>query len=102
MTNSVVPMAKALRARISSERGTGQLLVNVGKSGRVVQLFNQRLNECLYDFFVASEEMPLANLLAADQASALQGRQMGRDSGLGQSCTLIDLSGAHAVFNQYC
>jgi hypothetical protein len=46
---------------------------------------------------VAFEEMPLADLLAADQAGALQGRQVGGDGRLRQAAALIDLPGTDAV-----
>jgi hypothetical protein len=41
--------------------------------------------------------MPLADFAAADQAGALQGRQVRGHRGLRQAATLIDLSGANAV-----
>lgn len=55
--------------------------------------------ESLDGFLIAFEKVPLANLLAADQTSALQGGQMGGDSGLRQAETLVELSGADAVFS---
>ncbi|MNI81378.1 hypothetical protein D3C73_1379850 [compost metagenome] len=41
--------------------------------------------------------MPLADFAAADQAGALQGRQVCGHRGLRQAATLIDLPGANAV-----
>ena len=41
--------------------------------------------------------MPLADFAAADQAGALQGRQVRGHRGLRQAATLIDLPGANAV-----
>jgi hypothetical protein len=41
--------------------------------------------------------VPLADFAAADQAGALQGRQVGGHRGLRQTATLIDLPGADAV-----
>jgi hypothetical protein len=41
--------------------------------------------------------VPLADFLAADQAGALQGRQVGGHGRLRQAAALIDLPGADAV-----
>ncbi|MNH16424.1 hypothetical protein D3C79_760680 [compost metagenome] len=70
MTNSVVPMAKALSARMISERGIARSLS---------ELLAHLLEEGLDGFLIALEKMPLADLLAADQTRALQGGQVGRD-----------------------
>ncbi len=47
---------------------------------------------------VAFEEVPLADLLAADKAGALQGGQVGGDGRLRQAAALVDLPGTDAVF----
>lgn len=78
----------------------GRLLEKVDGSGRVVQLLHQSLYERLDGLFIAPEEMPLTDLLAADQTGSLQGRQMRRNGGLGKPGTLIDLPGADAVLNR--
>ena len=54
--------------------------------------------ESLDGFLITFEKVPLANLLASDQTGALQGGEMGRDSGLRQAETLVELPGADAVF----
>ena len=89
MTNSVVPMAKALSARIINERGIARSLS---------ELLAHLLEEGLDGFLVAFEEVPLADLLAADQPRALQRRQVGRDRRLRQAAALVDLPGTHTVF----
>ncbi|CAN1599588.1 protein of unknown function [Pseudomonas mediterranea] len=60
------------------------------------ELLAHLLEELLDHFFVAFEEVPLTDLLAGDQPSPLQHRQMGRHRGLRQAATLVDLSGADA------
>ena len=49
-------------------------------------------------FFVTFKKMPLAYLLAADQASALEGGQVGGHRGLRQAQALVELPGADTVF----
>jgi hypothetical protein len=56
-----------------------------------------RREERLDGFLVAFEKVPLADFLAADQAGALQGRQVGGDGRLRQAAALVDLPGADAV-----
>ena len=47
---------------------------------------------------VTFEKVPLSHLLAADQTRALQRGQVGRNGGLRQTETLVELSSAHTVF----
>ncbi|KMM86046.1 hypothetical protein TU78_05330 [Pseudomonas taetrolens] len=58
----------------------------------------ESFEEGLDGFLITFEKVPLTDLLAADQAGALQGRQVGRDGRLRQAAALIDLSGTDAVF----
>jgi len=60
----------------------------------LAQLFEERLD----GGFVAFEEVPLADLLAADQPGALQGGQVSGDGRLRQAAALVDLPGTHTVF----
>lgn len=91
MTNSVVPMAKALRASMSSERGIE------GSFTAGAEFFGDGLDKRLDHVFIAAEKVPLPGFLAADQACALQGGQVCRHGGLRQAAALVDLAGADAV-----
>lgn len=61
------------------------------------KLLGQGLEKGLDRGFVALEEVPLADLAAADQTRALQGGQVRRDGRLRQPAALVDLPGAHAM-----
>ena len=87
ITNSVVPMAKALSARMSSERGMEVLLK------LLADFFEERLDGVL----IAFEEVPLAMFLAGNQACPLQGGQVRRDRGLRQAAELVELPGAYTM-----
>src|SRR5471032_577832 len=67
MTNSVVPMPKALKARMSSERGiVGSLLQLCG------EFVGERVDEGLDHLLIAFQKVPLAGLPAAEQPRPLQ------------------------------
>lgn len=76
------------------------LLFSVESSVENLEFATEVREKGLDGFLVAPEEMPLADLAAAHQACALQGRQMRRDGGLRKSGALVDLPGADAVFQR--
>jgi hypothetical protein len=63
-----------------------------------LQLVANQSYKCLDDVFVTLEEVPLTDLLAADQTSALQGRQVGGHCRLRQAGALVDFAGTDADF----
>jgi hypothetical protein len=96
----VVPMANADKARTISAAGMPSAPEKVMNEmfglERLADVFEERLD----GLFIAFEEVPLANLLAADQPRALQGGQVRGDCGLRQPGALVDLAGADADFQR--
>src|SRR5690606_21708365 len=83
-----LPIYGEASVSIRSRRGAG-----AGKTGS--ELPGEALEKGLDGGLVAFEEVPLADLVAADQARALQGRQVGRYGGLRGPAALVDHAGAH-------
>src|SRR3990167_582726 len=100
MTNSVVPMANADKARTRSAAGMPSAPEKRVNEQLVLERLAHVVEERLDGFFIAFEEVPLADLLAADQAGALQGRQVRGDCRLRQPGALVDLAGTYADFQR--
>ena len=86
MTNSVVPMAKELKARTKRASGISKFLL-------------QSCKEFGDGFFVALVENPLAKALGGHQSGTVQCAEMGGNCGLRQTATL-ELTGADAQFQR--